>query len=296
MTEKPTFYLLDGSSYIYRAFFAIPHLSTSSGLPTNATLGFTNMLLKMLKDKSPEYMAVVFDAKGPTFRHEAYKPYKITRPAMPHNLSAQIVSIKEIVDGLNILMIEVEGYEADDIIATICQKMAGKRYKINIVTGDKDLIQLVSEDVILWDSMKNKITDLSKVREKFGIEPPQLPDVLGLAGDSIDNIPGVPGIGEKTAIKLIKEFHTMESLMDNIDKVPNEKLRTSLYKYKDQAFLSRDLVRLCPDVPVTSDLNNFRLRPPDKEKLKKLFKQLEFTRLYKEMELEESQESLKFTW
>ena len=231
MTKRPILYLLDGSSYIYRAFFALPHLSSASGLPTNASLGFTNMLLKMLKDKSPEYMAVIFDAKGPTFRHELYESYKITRPPMPYNLSSQIPYIKEIVEGLNISMLELEGYEADDIIATICKEMENKEYKVIVITGDKDLFQLVSKNVTLWDSMKNKVSGIVEVKERFEIEPHQIPDVMGLTGDSIDNVPGIPGIGEKTAIRLIKEFQSIENLLDNIDQIPKEKLKANLRRY-----------------------------------------------------------------
>lgn len=294
MTKRPILYLLDGSSYIYRAFFALPHLSSASGLPTNASLGFTNMLLKMLKDKSPEYMAVIFDAKGPTFRHELYESYKITRPPMPYNLSSQIPYIKEIVEGLNISMLELEGYEADDIIATICKEMENKEYKVIVITGDKDLFQLVSKNVTLWDSMKNKVSGLVEVKERFEIEPHQIPDVMGLTGDSIDNVPGIPGIGEKTAIRLIKEFQSIENLLDNIDQIPKEKLKANLRRYKDQALLSKELVTLKSDVPVACDLKHLKVKSPDRTKLRKLFKELEFTRLLKEIELEESQDSLRF--
>ncbi len=294
MTKRPILYLLDGSSYIYRAFFALPHLSSASGLPTNASLGFTNMLLKMLKDKSPEYMAVIFDAKGPTFRHELYESYKITRPPMPYNLSSQIPYIKEIVEGLNISMLELEGYEADDIIATICKEMENKEYKVIVITGDKDLFQLVSKNVTLWDSMKNKVSGIVEVKERFEIEPHQIPDVMGLTGDSIDNVPGIPGIGEKTAIRLIKEFQSIENLLDNIDQIPKEKLKANLRRYKDQALLSKELVTLKSDVPVACDLKHLKVKSPDRAKLRKLFKELEFTRLLREIELEESQDSLKF--
>lgn len=294
MTKRPILYLLDGSSYIYRAFFALPHLSSASGLPTNASLGFTNMLLKMLKDKSPEYMAVIFDAKGPTFRHELYESYKITRPPMPYNLSSQIPYIKEIVEGLNISMLELEGYEADDIIATICKEMENKEYKVIVITGDKDLFQLVSKNVTLWDSMKNKVSGIVEVKERFEIEPHQIPDVMGLTGDSIDNVPGIPGIGEKTAIRLIKEFQSIENLLDNIDQIPKEKLKANLRRYKDQALLSKELVTLKSDVPVACDPKHLKVKSPDRAKLRKLFKELEFTRLLKEIELEESQDSLKF--
>lgn len=294
MAGRPILYLLDGSSYIYRAYFALPHLSNSSGIPTNATLGFTNMLLKILKDKQPEYLAVIFDAKGPTFRHEIYESYKITRPVMPYNLSSQIPYIRDIIDGLNIALLESEGYEADDIIATICKEIEGKEYEAMVITGDKDLLQLVSEKVSIWDSMRNKISDLTAVRERFGTEPHKIPDIMGLTGDSIDNIPGVPGIGKKTASRLIKEFQSIENLMKNIDKIANEKLKANLLKYRDQAILSRKLVTLDSKVPLDWEFEDFRLRPPDTVKLRRLFKELEFTRLLKEIEPEDIQGS--FEW
>ena len=216
-------YLIDGSSYIYRAYYAIPHLSTKDGTPTNAVYGFVNMLLKIIRDEKPDRLAVVFDAKGPTFRKGIYPEYKANRQAMPEDLVPQIPLIKEVVRGFNLPLLEKQGFEADDIIATLVERFSKEGEEITIVTGDKDLMQIVSEKVRMLDTMRDRVFGPAEVAERFGGGPDKVVEVLALAGDSSDNVPGVPGIGEKTAKTLIEEFGTLENLLANIDKVKGTK-------------------------------------------------------------------------
>ena len=198
--ERPRLFLVDGSSYIYRAFYAIAHLSNSKGLPTNAVFGFTQMLLKVLKEHRPDYLAVVFDSKAPTFRSKIYKEYKANRPTMPQGLIPQIPYIRKIVEGYGIAALEMEGYEADDLIGTVAKKLEPEA-DVVIITGDKDILQLVSSRIHVYDTMKERKIGVQEVIERFGVRPEQVVEVMGLAGDAIDNIPGVPGIGEKTAVE-----------------------------------------------------------------------------------------------
>lgn len=279
MNPKSRLFLIDASSYIYRAFFALPHLSNSKGLPTNAAYGFTQMLLKVIKDQQPTHLALIFDSKAPSFRQKIYLDYKANRPAMPEELQVQIPLIKEIVEGFKLKAVEKEGYEADDIIGTISQAAAAKGMETVIVTGDKDMMQLVSDKVTLLDTMKDRITGPEQVRERFGVEPNQVVEVLGLAGDSTDNIPGVPGIGEKSATKLIQEFQGIEHLLESLDKVGKAKVRESLVSFADQARLSKDLVTIDCDVPLEYKLADFQFAEPDQEKLQAIFRELEFTKL-----------------
>ncbi len=282
MKKEETIYLVDGSAYIYRAYHAIRHLSNSKGLPTNASFGFVRMLLKLLEDRQPSYLAMVFDAKGPTFRHEIYKEYKANRPPMPEDLSVQIPYIKKIVEGFNIPSLELNGYEADDIIGTLAGKATEKGYKTVLVTGDKDFKQLISKSASLWDPMKDRSIIYEDFKEELSIEPEQWIDVLGLAGDPSDNIPGVPGIGAKTAIKLVKEFGNIDHLLEHIDQVKQKKLRENLIAHVDQARLSRRLAAIDINVPLSYNFQDFRVVPPDREKLGLLFRDLEFRQLQKD--------------
>ena len=203
MPDRHKLFLIDGSSYLFRAFYAIRHLSNSKGLPTNATFGFTQMLLKVLKEHRPDYLAVIFDSKAPTFRSEVYKEYKANRPAMPEGLTLQIPYIKKIIEGYRIALLEMDGYEADDLIGTVAKRLESE-VDVVIITGDKDILQLVSDRIQVYDTMKEKRLGVDEVIQRFGVSPEQVVEVMGLSGDAIDNIPGVPGIGEKTAIQLIK--------------------------------------------------------------------------------------------
>ena len=200
MKNDRTLYLIDGSAYIYRAYHAIRNLTNSKGLPTNAAFGFTRMLIKLIEDRSPEYVVMFFDAKGPTFRHEIYQDYKANRPPMPEDLSIQIPYIKEITHGFNISVIEMQGFEADDLIGTFKCQAEKDGFFVVMVTGDKDFVQLVTDNAVIWDPMKEKTIDIKTVRDDFGIEPYQMIDVMALSGDASDNIPGVPGIGPKTCL------------------------------------------------------------------------------------------------
>ncbi|MBN2687647.1 MAG: DNA polymerase I, partial [Deltaproteobacteria bacterium] len=289
MTKKKLF-LVDGSNYVYRAYYAIRQLSNSKGFPTNAIYGFTNMLVKLCRDFHPDYIAVVFDSKGPTFRHEAYEDYKANRSAMPDDLIPQMPFIKDIVRGFAMPVIEREGMEADDIIGTIATACVPPGVDTVIVSGDKDLMQLVSGSVVVVDTMKDKTYDVEGVKERFGVAPEQVVDILGLAGDTSDNIPGVPGVGEKTALKLIKEYGTLEDVIAHADEVKNARLRKNLKDYADQARLSRELATIRTDVPVEFDLEAFRLTEPDADALKELFKEFEFSSLLQSLKIREADE------
>ncbi len=275
-------YLVDGSSYIYRAYFAIRHLSNSKGEATNAVYGFTNMLLTLLRDEQPDRVAVIFDSKGPTFRKELYPDYKANRAAMPEDLVPQIPLIKEMVRAFNLPALELSGFEADDIIATLAKRYQIEGHDVTVVTGDKDLMQIVNERVRLLDTMKGKVSARAEVIERFGVPPEQVLEVLGLAGDSSDNIPGVPGIGEKTASSLIREFGTIDNLLANIDQVKGKKRQENLREYAEQARLSRHLADLVYDLDIDVSLDDLTLSEPDRAALEALFKKLEFTKLYQE--------------
>jgi DNA polymerase-1 len=282
MTGRAVLYLIDGSSYIYRAYYAIRHLSSPRGFPTNAIYGFTQMLLKVLKDRSPDHVAVVFDAGRLTFRNDIYPEYKANRLAMPEDLRPQIAPIKEMVRAFNIPALELAGFEADDIIGTIARDCESKGVDVVVVTGDKDLMQIVSDGVRLLDTMKEKESGIAEVQERFGVGPERVTDILGLAGDSSDNIPGVPGIGEKTAIKLIQEFGDLDSLLERSAEVKGkngEKLR----EFADQARLSRQLATIDRRVPLEYDFSDFALSPPDNTRLNELFKEYGFTTLMKDL-------------
>jgi DNA polymerase-1 len=282
MSDRPRLFLVDGSSYIFRAFYAIRHLSNSKGLPTNAIFGFTQMLLKVLKEHQPDYLAVVLDSKGPTFRSEVYKEYKANRPAMPEALVPQIPYIRRIIEEYQIATLEMEGYEADDLIGTVAKGLAPE-VDVVIITGDKDILQLVSDRIQVYDTMKEKRFGVEEVVQRFGVKPEQVVEVMGLAGDAIDNIPGVPGIGEKTAIELIKIFGSIENLLTHLDQVRQKKLKENLETYGEQARLSRKLATIHTDAPLTYRLNDFAPSSPNQNGLREIFKELEFNKLLKEL-------------
>jgi DNA polymerase-1 len=279
MEKEKTIYLIDGTAYIYRAYHAIRSLSNSRGLPTNAVYGFTRMLIKLMEDRSPEYIAMFFDAKGSTFRHEMYADYKANRPPMPEDMVVQLPYIKEVTAAFNLPIMEMAGFEADDLIGTVARQAEKAGYSVVIVTGDKDFMQLVSDRTIIWDPMKENIISPQTIEEKFGIEPRQMIDVQGLSGDTADNIPGVPGIGQKTAISLIKSYHSMEGVYEKLNTITRKKLRENLENFKDQAFLSRKLVTIQKRAPLTLDPKKFKVTAPKRDKLAELFKQLEFRQL-----------------
>ena len=235
--DKKEIYLIDGSAYLHRAFHAIKSLSTSTGHPTNATFGFTKMLLKLLREKQPEFVIMFFDVKGPTFRHKMYKEYKANRPPMEESMAIQIPDIKKVVKVLNIAIVEKQGFEADDLIGTYARLAQEQGFKVVMVTGDKDFIQLITEDCLLWDPMKDKIIDIARVKTDFDITPIEFIDMLGLAGDKSDNIPGVPGVGPKTASALIAEYKSMARIYANIDDLKKrKKLYQNLLENKKMPF------------------------------------------------------------
>ncbi len=278
--ETKTIYLLDGNSYIHRAYHAISPLSNSRGLRTNAIFGFTKMLLKLFEKKRPEYLAVVLDSKGPTFRHEIYKDYKATRPPMPEELVEQLPYIKAIIQGLNIKIIEKTGYEADDIIGTLARLAEDKDYKVVIVSGDKDFRQVISRQTSLWDTMKDRYIDYETFVREYGIEPDQMIDLMGLSGDSSDNIPGVRGVGEKTAATLIKDFGTLENLYEHIGEIKKNKLKENLQGSYQDAVLSKKLVTIDRYVPIDEGIEDLKTGIPKRDELSDLFRELEFKGLW----------------
>lgn len=280
MRDGKRLYLIDGTSYVYRAFYAIKGgLHTSGGLPTNAVYGFAQMLIRILKEEKPDYLAIAFDTPEPTFRHEEYREYKANRPPAPDDLVLQWPYIYRLVKAFDIPTVYMPGYEADDIIGTLARKAEGEGYEVTILSGDKDLFQLVTPGVQLLDTLKDKVYDEGAIREKFGVEPRQLTEVFGLMGDKIDNVPGVPGIGEKTAVELIKEFHDIENLLHRVDEVKKERVRNSLLEFSEQARLSRRLVTVKTDAPVDLDVVKLEWGRIDREGAVQLFRELEFTRL-----------------
>ena len=281
-TPRPTIYLIDGSSYIYRAYYAIRHLSSPKGFPTNALYGFIQMLLKVIKEKKPDHLAVIFDAGRQTFRNEIYADYKANRAAMPDDLRQQIGPIKEAVRAFNIPALELAGFEADDIIGTIARDCEEKGMTAVVVTGDKDLMQIVSDNVTLLDTMKDKVSGPAEVVERFGVGPELVIDILGLAGDSSDNIPGVPGIGEKTAIKLVNDFGSLDELLARAGEVKG-KTGERLQEFAEQARLSRRLATIDCHVPLAWSYDDFAASPQDNRRLAELFKEYGFTTLMKEL-------------
>ncbi|MGH7206965.1 MAG: DNA polymerase I [Nitrospiraceae bacterium] len=280
----PTLYLIDGSAYIYRAFFALPALSNSKGLQTNAIYGFTTMLMKVLREHQPDCLAVAFDEKGPTLRHEEFKEYKAHRPPMPEGLQAQVPYIHRVVEAFGLPVVRASGYEADDLIGTLARKAEAAGFDVVIVTGDKDMFQLLTQAVRIYDPVKDKWFGEEECRERFGVEPARVVEVMGLMGDATDNIPGVKGIGEKTAIKLIAEFGTIEELLRRVDEVKTPKTRSLLTEQAENARLSRKLATIQMESPVEFDPDQFRVSPPNPEALVPLLKELEFSTLVKTLQ------------
>ena len=277
----PALYLIDGNSYFYRAFYAIRGLTNSKGFPTNAIYGFTNMLLKILREKNPDYLVVVFDTPMPTERHRAYKDYKAHRPKMPDELQVQIPYIKEIVRSFNICMLEMEGYEADDLIGTITKKTENEGIDVYIATADKDIYQVLSPGVRIYDTMKEKITEEKDVIERFGVEPRRIPEIMALMGDVADNIPGVRGIGEKTAVQLLKEFGSIDDLIQNYSRIKKTELRETVSKNIENIKLSLMLSTIDTDVPLDVSVSEFKIKEPDWTGLMKFFRKFEFSSFLK---------------
>lgn len=285
IAERPRLFLIDGSSYIFRAFYAIPLLNNSTGLPTNAVFGFTNLLLKFLKQHRPEYVAVALDAGRETFRKQIFAGYKGKRPELPADLLPQFPYFRRVLEGLNLRLLELPGYEADDIIATLCDTLRDEDCNLVVVSSDKDLMQLATDGIRLLDSARDRWLGVAEVESKFGVGPDKVIQVMGLMGDPVDNIPGVKGVGEKTAIALIQQFGTLENLFNRLDEVETLTLRGAarvrkiLENGKEAAFLSRDLATVKRDVPLAIGLEELRFTGFNQEKLRSLFAELEFTNL-----------------
>ena len=286
MKNPPRLYLIDGSSYIFRAFYGIKQfLSNSKGLPTNAIYGFASMLLKILREEQPEYIAIIFDPKGKTFRHEMYKEYKANRKETPDDLKPQIPYIINLVEVFNIVSMQQEGFEADDLIGTISKKAEKKGFDVTIVSGDKDMMQLISPKIKMLDTMKNKTFGEKEVKEKFGVEPGRVTEVMGLMGDSSDNIPGVPGIGPKTATTLIQDFGDIENLLKNLEQIKKKSLKNKLLEYTEQARLSKKLCTIDTNLNLPVGIEEMKAKKLDSKRIITLFKQLEFAALLSKIEL-----------
>ncbi|MBU1110352.1 hypothetical protein KKB83_01935 [Patescibacteria group bacterium] len=310
-----TFVLIDGNSLLHRAYHALPSLTTPSGQPTGAVYGFTSMLIKALDELAPEYLAVAFDTKEPTFRHARYAEYKAHRPKMDEELVLQVDLVKEVVDTFGFPRFEVPGYEADDIVATIIDKLKvksvprdevlrGEKFQpkagpplaekvkslaeveIVIVTGDLDLLQLVSDNVRVYTSKKGLsdtiIYDTKAVEKRYGLPPEKLRDYKALVGDSSDNIPGVKGVGPKGATQLLMGYYSLEGIYEHLGDMPDGQ-GAMLSSQREQAFLSRDLVQMAANVPIDFDTEFCRIRDADWDRVGKLFKRLRFESLLKRL-------------
>ncbi|HEX9916825.1 MAG TPA: DNA polymerase I [candidate division Zixibacteria bacterium] len=295
MNRKKLF-LIDGSALVYRSYFAFIRnpLINSRGENTSAVFGFANSLLKILREQKPDYIAVVFDTPAPTFRHKIYKDYKSTRAKTPPEMVEQLPRIRELVGYMNLPLIEKDGFEADDIIGTLAEQGKKEGLEVFLVTADKDFFQLVDEDIKMVRPSKGKepeeIYDAKAVKEKFGIEPNQMTDLLGLMGDSSDNIPGVPGIGEKTALELINQFGSLEDVIAGADRISKKKVSQNLKEYAEQARFSKKLVTIDTAAPFKLDLRELSKKDFDSPKLRQFFKEMEFTSFLRELSSDKKEE------
>jgi DNA polymerase-1 len=276
-----TVYLIDGNSYAYRAYYAIRGLTTSKGFPTNAIYGFINMLLKIIREKKPDGIVVSFDSPVPTERHRIFEEYKAHRPETPRELVEQMPYIRKIISAFNIKIFEVPGYEADDLIGTVAKSIASEEVDIFIVTGDKDMLQLVDSGIKIYDPMKDRILDEEYIKERYGVGPERITEFMALTGDAVDNIPGIKGIGEKTAKELLSSFRSLEELLSNTYVINKEKLRRLISENADMVRLSQRLATIDTSVPLRADIEEFRLREPDWPSLLSLFREFEFGSLMK---------------
>ena len=287
-----TLVLIDGNSIVHRAFHAIPPLSTQNGILVNAVFGFSSMLLKIIDDLKPSYIAVAFDTKGPTFRHDAFPAYKAQRKKAPEELYAQIPLVKEVTNAFHIPYFELQGFEADDIIGTLTTQAERKGLKTTIVTGDLDALQLVSSktnvSVATQGITKAVMYDEAKVYERFQLKPSQMVDYKALRGDQSDNIPGVLGVGEKTAVELLKKYHTLEQVFEHTNDLPST-LKEKLEKGRDQAHTAKTLVDIVKDVPVALDLTIDFSSAYKREEVEELLRSFGFKSLIKRLPGKRSQ-------
>ncbi|MEI6832131.1 MAG: DNA polymerase I [Candidatus Omnitrophota bacterium] len=288
MTAKKSLFLIDANAFCYRAFYALSGLATSTGQPTNAVYGFINILNKILKTHKPDYLICCFDVSRKTFRTKKFAEYKMQRPPMPEGLVSQIDLIKEVIAAYHIPIFEKKGFEADDIIAELARKAASKLIQVTIVSSDKDILQLVDKYINVFNPYKDSgvFYDLLLVKERFGVEPGRIADIMALAGDDADNIPGVPGIGEKTAARLILESGSLDKLLKNISKVTPERIKEAIIDNIERIKLNKELVNLDEKVDMPLDLKSALLRDPDYAELSRIFKKLEFKSLLKDLPLQ----------
>lgn len=286
--NKEKLIIIDGNSLMHRAFYALPPLTNSKGLHTNVIYGFINMLYKIIDELKPTHIGIAFDRKAPTFRHNEYADYKAGRQKMSEDMIEQIPVLKEVIGAMNIKQLEIDGYEADDIIGTVAELCTGKQVQAHIVTGDRDAFQLINEYVHVLITKKgiSEIVefDRAKLLETYEYTPEQVTDMKGLMGDASDNIPGVPGIGEKTALELIKQFGTLENTLEHSAEVKKNKVRENLQTYSEQAIFSKKLATIIRNVPIEICLEDFEINAPDNEKLYHYFKELEFKTLVSKLE------------
>ena len=280
--------LVDGSSYVYRAFYALPPLTSPKGEPTGAIYGFIRMIAKLINELKPEYIAVAFDHPGKTFRHKEFKEYKATRKETPDELKSQIPKIKKILKLWGIKVLEIPGYEADDLIATLAKKAEEKGFEVIIVTPDKDMLQLVNQNIKVLNPINEYLFNREKVKEKYGIYPEQFIDYLSLIGDTVDNIIGVHGVGPKTAQKLLEKFQNIEGIYENIDQL-KEKLKNAFEEAKERVQLNKKLIKLKTDAPIDIDIEDLKKGKTDIVKLKQIFDELGFKSLKLESEQKQKQ-------
>ncbi len=280
--DEKRLFLLDGSALAYRSYFAFIRnpLVTSRGENTSATFGFTRTLLKLFDEEHPEYMVVVFDAPGPTFRHQAFEEYKATRQKMPDEMAEQMGRIKAVIEGFRLPVLEVPGFEADDVIGTLARRAEKEGFTSYMVTADKDFAQLVTPKILMYRISRQgdevEILDPDGVVKRFGVPPERIIDVLALMGDTSDNIPGVRGVGEKTAVELIRQYGSLEAVLEHADDIGRANIRKALKQHRDEALLSKQLVRIDTEVPVDVDLDHLKVGEWDRRRLQELFKDLEF--------------------
>jgi DNA polymerase I len=279
LVEKKIF-LIDGNSQAYQAYYAIKSDFTApDGLPTNATYGFTLMLLKILREKKPDYILVAFDTAAPTFRHKAYVDYKAQRKGMPDDLVTQFEWIKKVLAAYRIKAVEMPGYEADDVLGTLARRAADDGLTAVIVTRDKDALQLLGDNVLIWDNRKDEFYSAADLQREMEIRPSQVVDMMAFSGDVSDNVPGIPGVGPKTALALIQQYGSFDEVYKHVDEIKGPKLRANLVQYKDDAVLSRELVTIDTNVPIDVKIEDFKAQPPDAERLAELFRRLDFRSL-----------------
>ena len=289
-TKKNSFYLIDGYALLYRSHFALIRnpLINSKGQHTSAIYGFTNALLKLIKEESPDYIVTVFDGKEKTFRHEMYPEYKATREKMPDELRSQLPILWDLVDSLNIKSLLVNGFEADDIIGTLAIMGKKNNFDCRIISGDKDFMQLIDSDIKLHTPGKNGSSIIfgpNEVKKKWGVFPSKIVDLLGLMGDSSDNVPGVRGVGAKTAVKLLEQYGSFEKIIQNADDVKNKKIRESLKNETELAYLSKKLVTIKTDMKLDVDFDDMKLKKFNFEKVNDIFDELEFYKFKKELNI-----------